>query len=143
MKGLTVEVVNLEQVISTVASKLGVELISAAHLAAKKEGQVVFVKTQHRVPYHLGQLHASGRVEEGDVSAGEATVGIAYGGPAGAGRNTQDVDYAMIVHEDLEAKHLFGRTAKYVENPIREELESGRSAERMAATIREEMGWTG
>lgn len=139
-KGLSVEVVNLEKVMNAFGA-LGPRIIEAAEEAAKKEAQVIFPKTQRRVPWYKGQLHASGRVEGLDVGSDEVTVGIAYGGPAGAGRNTEDVDYALIVHEDLAAHHYFNRTAKYVEAPVREELESGRSAARMGAIIRQRMGW--
>jgi hypothetical protein len=138
--GLTVEVVNLDRVLMAFG-ELADEIADAAQVAAVKEAKVVFVKTQHRVPWYTGQLHKSGRVEEGENEVGERTAVIAYGGPAGAGRNTEDVDYALIVHEDLEAVHLFGRSAKYVEGPVREEMESGRSADRMGATIRARMGW--
>lgn len=138
--GMTVEVVNLDRVLMAFGD-LADQLSDAAQEAADKEAKAIFPKTQHRVPWYRGQLHASGRVEEAENDVGERAAVIAYGGPAGAGRNTEDVDYALIVHEDLQAHHLFGRSAKYVEGPVREELESGRSAERMGAIIRARMGW--
>lgn len=138
---MKIEVVNLEAVIARFA-QLGVDVTEAAEVAARTEAQHIFARhTQHLVPWETGQLHASGRVEAADVTAGDVTVGIAYGGPAGAGNNTEDVDYALIVHEDLAALHLFGRQAKYVEDPVRQNLESGASAQRMSATIKKEMGW--
>lgn len=139
-KNFQFEVVNYDQVMAAFGA-LAPKIANAAEIAAKKEAEYIFPKTQHRVPWYKGQLHHSGRVEGLDITANELTVGIAYGGPAGAGRNTEDVDYALIVHEDLAAHHLFGRSAKYVEIPVREELESGRSAERMGAIIRQRMGW--
>lgn len=140
--GLTVEVVNLEKVVAAFGA-LADQIAGAAEVAAVAEAKVEFQMTQHRVPWRFGQLSKSGRVEGIEHSSEEITVGIAYGGPAGAGRNTEDVDYALIVHEDLEARHLFGRGPKYVENVVREELESGRAAARMGAIIRERMGWQG
>lgn len=141
-KGLTIEVANLEKIIGAFGA-LGPKIAEAAEEAVKYEAQVEFVKTQHRVPWYTGELYRSGRVEdEVGTDSDEVTIGIAYGGPAGSGRNTEDVDYALIVHEDLTAVHLFGRTSKYVENVVREELESGRAAQRMGNIIRQRMGWT-
>lgn len=139
-KGLTVEVANLDRILMAFGT-LADKIADAAQVAALEEAKVVFVKTQHRVPWFRGELYRSGRVEETENEEGERTAAIAYGGPAGAGRNTTDVDYALIVHERLDTVHLFGRSAKYVEGPVREELESGRSAARMGASIRQRMGW--
>lgn len=140
MSELWIEVVNLDKIINGLAV-LGAEVISAAAEATQKETEIEFKLTQHRVPWHTGELSRSGRTTEVDIESDELTAGIAYGGPAGVSRNVKDVDYAVIVHEDLMAVHLFGRSAKYVENVVREELESGRAAERMSATIRGRMGW--
>lgn len=139
---MRIEVANVETIAATFAA-LGFKLQGAATVAANREARYIFPKTQRRVPWRSGQLWASGRVdnEEVETNGDVITTGIAYGGPAGAGRNTEDVDYALIVHEDLEASHWFGRSAKYVETPVREELESGRSAQRMGQTIIEYMGW--
>lgn len=131
--------VDVDKCIAALES-LGPRVIHASEKAAKLEGDREFKITQHRVPVYSSQLQKSGRVVPIDYDAETLTVGIEYGGPAGVGRNTQDVDYALIVHEDLEAHHFFGRTAKYVENVVREELESGRAAEFMGAIIRAELG---
>lgn len=137
---MRIEVVNLEKLVASFGV-LAERIADAAEEAALVETRYEFQKTQHRVPWYSGQLSKSGRVEGIEHSTDEVTVGIAYGGPAGSGRNTEDVDYALIVHEDLAAVHLFGRTAKYVESVVREELESGRGPERMSNTIRQRMGW--
>lgn len=139
MSGLTIEVVNLDKVIGRLSS-LGDEVIGAAHFAARQEAKREFPLTQERVPIASGELQKSGRVEEVDNEADEAVVAIAYGGPAGSGPDQSvDVDYAVVVHEDLEAHHPHGQ-AKYVESVVREELASGRAAERMAADIRHRLG---
>lgn len=155
---LNVEVVNLEQIIATLTATFGPSgrLERAAEKAALREAEFIFPMTQMLVPIDSGQLRDSGRVEHPDITMDDVTVGIAYGGPAGIARNTEDVDYALIVHEDLQAVHLPTvevsktkksgrvqvRSAKFVEIPVRAEMESGRSAARMGQTIREVMGWT-
>lgn len=139
--GFTAEVVNLEKVLRAFGA-LADEVADAAEEAAVTEAKKEFFMTQRRTPRASSQLWMSGRVEDTDYSVDEITVGIAYGGPAGSGRNTEDVDYALIVHEDLNATHKQkGRGAKFVESVLREELESGRAVERMSTTIRTRLGW--
>lgn len=43
-------------------------------------------------------------------------------------------DYALFVHEDLEARHTPGKQAKFLEQPLREKRD------RIAAIVRGEMG---
>lgn len=131
--------VDVDKCIAALES-LGPKVIHASEKAATAEAHREFRLTQHRVPYAGGELQKSGRVEEIDYDSDTLTAGIAYGGHAGVARNTMDVDYALIVHEDLEAHHLFGRSAKYVENVVREEIENGRAADFMGAIIRKELG---
>lgn len=137
---MKVEVVDLDKVIARLA-QLGEQVIGVATIAAYHEAEVEFPMTQDQVPIGpTGQLRLSGRIEGPDFSQGnELTVGIAYGGPPGSGLNDMDVDYAMQVHEDLEAHHPIGK-AKYVEDVVRGELESGRAAERMGAEIIRKLG---
>lgn len=130
MAGLTVEVVNLDKVINSL-SALGGQIIAVAGDAAHQEADRVFPITQEQVPVNTHALQNTGRVEEVENEGDEITVSIAYG--------DADVDYALVVHEDLEAKHPHGK-AKYVEDPVREELESGRSAAYMGAEIKARLG---
>lgn len=155
-EGFTVEVVNLPEVLAAFGEMADM-LAEAATEAAEAEAHYELPITKQLVPIATGQLHDSGRVEGVERGWDATTVGIAYGGPAGSGDNTKDVDYALIVHEDLNAKHFnihetpkglvitrggaMGRGAKYVERVVRAELESGRAAERMGAIIRARMGW--
>lgn len=129
-----VEIVGLEEtekIIEVFADKARL----AAFGAAEEEASYEFELTQELVPVRSGQLKASGRVESATMAGSEVTAAIAYGGPAGAGRNTQDVDYAERVHEDLEAEHPNGGQAKYVEAVVQGEEASGRTATRMAEGI--------
>lgn len=69
---------------------------------------------------HPGQLRASGRVLDPRWEGNTVVVDMAYGGGP--------VDYALYVHEDLEAHHPVGQ-AKYLEQPLME------SSPHMAARI--------
>lgn len=106
----------------------------ACALAAKKEGDRLLALTQLEVPVDTEELKKSGRVEGPIMTDKFQYVNIVYGGPAGAGRNTIDVDYAVYVHEDLYAQHKHGK-AKFVEDPVRTERESGRTLENFKADI--------
>lgn len=131
MAELNVEVVNLDQVFEALDRVLGPGVLAAAQKAAHAEADFIFPQTQEQVPVATGRLRDTGRVEEVDNAVGEVTVAIAYG--------DEEVDYALAVHEDLEARHPHGK-AKYVEDPVRAELGSGRSAERMGRIILNGLG---
>lgn len=111
--------------------ELGPEIVKVAAQAALHEAEYELPLTRERVPIGpTGQLRLSGRVEGPDFTASTLTAGIAYGGPAGAGLNDMDVDYALPVHEDLEANHPIGQ-AKFVESVVSEQLASGAAVDRM------------
>lgn len=63
------------------------------------------------VPVDTGTLKDSGRVERPKVDSDGIEVEITYGGAAS--------DYALIVHENMNARHQDGKTAKYLEIPVK------------------------
>lgn len=79
-----------------------------------------FAITQQRVPLEEGPLQDSGRVV---IDRANLTGGITYG-----------TKYARRQHEELTWRHAPGRTAKYVEDPMREE--AGRMRGMIGAAIR-------
>lgn len=114
---------------------LGPEIVKVAAAAAVHEAEYELPLTRDQVPIGpTGQLRLSGRVEMPDFSSNVLTAGIAYGGPAGAGLNDMAVDYALPVHEDLEAKHPVGK-AKFVEDVVNEQFASGGAVARMGAEM--------
>jgi hypothetical protein len=131
---VSVQIVGLESVIAALES-LGPGIEDAVGAAVQREAEYELTLTQEQVPVRTGQLKLSGRVEPADESMIVASV-LVYGGPAGSGgpNQTVDVDYALVVHEDLETPHRVGK-AKYVEDPVRQEMTSGRALSRMAADI--------
>lgn len=86
--------------------------------AAYQEANVEMTESKRLCPVdvtenapHPGQLRASGRVLPPRWEGNEVRVDLAYGGGP--------VDYALVVHEDLEAHHPVGQ-AKYLEQPLME-----------------------
>jgi hypothetical protein len=71
----------------------------------------VFQESQRLVPVDTGMLRASGKFTHPQLGANQPPQAeIEYGGGA--------VDYALIVHEDLNARHKSPTQAKYLEIPF-------------------------
>lgn len=113
----------IEQVNARLA-QLAQEYPQQARAALYQEAEIEMAESKRRVPVDTGALHDSGRVEVVDDG-----VRLAYGDAA--------VDYAIYVHENLEALHPVGE-AKFLERPILEALPY--LAERVARRIRRLMG---
>lgn len=75
------------------------------------EAQTVLNESKKIVPVDQGTLKRSGEVEAPKVDATGIEIAITYGGAAS--------EYALIVHEDMNARHKDGETAKYLEIPFR------------------------
>lgn len=87
--------------------------------------QLVFARSQFYVPKDTTMLTKSGKVTV--FSAGNKAVAtITYGGGI--------VDYAVYVHEDLEAKHQSPTSAKFLERALIEGRAKGKP--RFTADIR-------
>lgn len=77
-----------------------------------------FIMTESKewfVPVKDGHLRASGHVVIHPEPAIKVTLG--FGGPAGIGKNTKDVGYAIVQHERTDFSHKIGE-AKYLERPV-------------------------
>lgn len=86
-------------------------LLGAEHLLAE---------SRKLVPIAEGVLERSGAAS---VDAQLLTAAVSY-----------DTPYAVRVHEDLNARHLPGRTAKYLERPAAEQADTMRAL--VAAQVR-------
>lgn len=97
--------------------------------AIYREGEHEMTMAKILTPVDTGTLRASGRVE-GPEYHGLHSVGfrLAYGGPA--------IEYALRVHEDVMMHHEVGQ-AKFLETPVREEVGSGRAANRIMADLQQ------
>jgi hypothetical protein len=95
-----------------------------------KEGATIFEESQDEVPVDTNALRTSGNLGFPQLEGQSVVVEISYGGAA--------ADYAMIVHEDLEARHRDGKKAKYLEDPARRGIEG--LDRRILEKIRKAMG---
>lgn len=114
----------------------------AVEAALYIEGEQLIADSKPLVPVDEGTLRSSGHAQlpEKD-SAGDIVVEVGYGGPAGSGNqgnetNSEDVGYAVYVHEDMSAHHTVGQ-AKYLEQPFNERKKG--YSERIAARIRKRL----
>jgi len=78
--------------------------------AIVKEAETIMTASKKLVPVKTGNLRASGHVE---IHPTRIRVDLVYGGPA--------ADYALRVHEDLDAFHRVGQ-AKYLEEPLNDAI---------------------
>ena len=92
--------------------------------AVYQEASIEMTESKQRVPVDTGTLRASGRVSEPEVTADRVKVLLSFGGAA--------EEYALIVHEDLEAFHVVGQ-AKYLSSVLDESAPY--LAERVAARV--------
>src|ERR1051326_2084753 len=88
-----------------------------------RDAEEVMTTAKEETPVDTGALRASGHVQLRVIEGTTVSVEIGFGGPAGAGNvggetNKDDVGYAEIVHENLDAHHSVGK-AKYLEDPVR------------------------
>ncbi len=98
----------------------------AAIEAQRDEAEAVMERSKAEfVPVDKGDLRATGRVEEVEGAADGFWVSMAYG--------SEEVDYALPVHERLDVHHPHGQ-AKYLEVPALEAAAG--MPERVAARVR-------
>lgn len=127
MSGLTVEIIDMGKVTAAL-SGLSIRVAEAAEASIMETAERIFERSQIEVPKDTHALEKSGRIEESEISdGGEMTVSVAYG--------DEIVDYALIVHEDMQAHHEPPTKAKYVEDPARAEMEGGKALRRMTDEI--------
>jgi hypothetical protein len=93
--------------------------------ALADEAARLLAEAQARVPVKTRALRDSGRVEMHDDGAAHLRATIVFG--------NEQVDYAVEVHENLEARHPDGGSAKFLESVLNEE--SPHVAEHLAERI--------
>lgn len=112
-------------------------LIQGGREAAKTAGRAIhdealeaFAESQRQVPRDTGTLAGSGNVTSPFLEGNAVVVEIGYGGAA--------APYALIVHEDLEARHDAGKKAKYLEDPVTAQTNGmgARITDKIESTIR-------
>ena len=84
-----------------------------AEIGLKKGGLFLQREAQKITPVDLTNLRPSARTDNVGGSGFDADIVVHFG--AGA-------DYAVYVHEDLEARHKAPTSAKFLEKPAREKI---------------------
>lgn len=112
MPNVKIEFPELNRVLGSL-EKLGPELKRAVAARMNQWGEETMAQSKQRVPVDTGALRSSGHVVAPDPNAQVLQMTLGYGGAA--------VDYALVVHENLEARHPVGE-AKYLERPVMERL---------------------
>lgn len=95
--------------------------------ALNKEAEIEATECKKRCPVDTGALRASIHAEPPKREGRKITSRIVAGGAA--------AEYALIVHEDLDAYHKNGE-AKFIESTLQESASS--MAERIAARLKAE-----
>jgi len=126
--------VAMNRVISTIARKFE-EVNSESARIMQEAGEIILEEAIDLTPKETNALRESGRVFVGTKADNVVTVIVGFGGNVRVTptANAKDgiVDYAIIVHEDMETSHPVGQ-AKFLEEGTK------RSLDRVKAFIEKE-----
>lgn len=106
---LEIDHTSLKRVLRNVERR-GIEMKREAAKFLRREGRSILAEVKSEIPEETGALRASARLRVSARKRGGVSVTISVGG--------QDAPYAVIVHEDTQARHGKGK-AKFVEDPVR------------------------
>lgn len=117
-------------------AELPVHMIEAGGRGLFRAGQTVLAQSVLECPVDTGALRATAYCSEPEITLSGIRVILGYGGVPGTQGHTVStsaprtskkgnvyqssagVDYAIYVHENLEAKHLPPTKAKFLEGPV-------------------------
>lgn len=113
---------SLQRLLNGGADPIVTELSGRLQEKLVEQGTEIIREAKTLCPVETGALRASGRVELLAASNTSFGVNLSFGGEAGSGNvdgesNATDVDYAVIVHEDMTMRHPNGGQAKFLEQP--------------------------
>lgn len=101
--------------LSAVLARMGPNALEAAQAAMADEMDSIMEEAKRRTPVDVGTLKGSGSVFPPERVGDQITVTAGFGGAAS--------DYAVVVHEDLNANHPIGE-AKFLEKPMLERADA-------------------
>ncbi len=105
-----IKITGMTQVLSNL-KKATNQMAKKAERGLKRGGLFLQRESMKIVPVDLNNLRPTARTDNIGGSGFDADVVVHYGSGA---------DYAVYVHEDMEARHQEGKKAKYLEGPARE-----------------------
>ena len=108
----------------------GARAAKALGQALYREAALAFAASQREVPVDTTLLKTSGKLSHPYMLGNDLVVDITYGGAA--------AEYALIVHEDLSARHNEGTKAKYLEDPVKQQLNG--MGDRLLLQVRKGLG---
>lgn len=117
MAKTVVEVGNLKEFLKLLGS-VPFELVPAMGEALYSEAQMILRESKQEVPFLLGVLSSSGRVHEPFRVGPSVAVEISYGGAAGGNFEGEEVNYAIIQHENTDYEHHDGGKPFYLKDPF-------------------------
>ena len=112
MAGVKITIKGIDRAVRRLKA-LGEDINKKVAPALFQEAEEIMGRSKELVPVDTGVLRSSGHVKRPEVDRNGVRVTLAYGGPAEA--------YALIVHENLRARHPVGQ-AKFLEQPLLEAL---------------------
>lgn len=91
--------------------KIGGDIVGGLRRSLRMEAEEILLAAKLLTPVDRGWLQASGKVQGPWMAAGIFDVAITFGDAA--------TPYALIVHENLKARHASPTQAKFLETPAR------------------------
>lgn len=118
----------------------GNRLIAGAMLGMEEFAYGVMEKSLELVPVRTGTLYDSARVNPAERVGNmiQLEFGYGYGDDVNPEENRTAAEYAVPVHERLEAKHPPPKQAKFLEDPLFERMD--RMGEEMSVTMQMTVG---
>jgi len=113
----TVVVGNLKEFIKFLGSVPN-EMVPAMGEALYSEAQMILRESKQEVPFMWGVLSSSGRVHDPFRVGPSVAVEISYGGAAGGDFEGEEVNYAIIQHENTDYVHHDGGKPFYLKDPF-------------------------
>lgn len=111
-------------------TRLGENIQDAAGEGVNKGIDLVYDQSQVEVPKETGRLKKSGRKVPRKSTGPTRSKGVRYGDGA---LNSQGESYAAAVHEILKARHDAPTKAKFVEDPLVQNVPATKKATANAA----------
>ena len=102
--------------------KLDMETKQGAKKAVTTVARNIMAQSQSEVPRETETLRDTSYIEVVKISGNNVSINLGYASPETDKRNPESgemaSDYAMVVHENLEWGHPYGK-AKYLEDPAK------------------------
>lgn len=112
-KSFSIEFPRLPETVAKMARLTG---LGSRQMAASafSQAEEVMTRAKELCPVDTGTLRSTGHVVPPENNGNGFEIVLGFGGPA--------AEYALIVHENLDARHTEGQQAKYLETPLNEAL---------------------